>query len=80
MSAEVSMVQWVVYFRPTDFPDHVVVRAWYVMRDGALRRDDRALLFPTVDAARDWFAAYHPHLIAIERLPNDDPAIVEVYL
>jgi hypothetical protein len=73
------MEMYVVYERPKDYPQHFVLRKWYI---GAVEGE------PLPDA--EWFvladtlAAIRTHIplgfIRLERDPNDEPQIVESWI
>ena len=67
---------WVVYERPTDHPDHFVVRRWEVDNWRSTATADFSLA-DDLDGAR---AKVPPGLACIARHPSDEPQIVEVWL
>lgn len=69
----------VVYDRPNDFPERVVVRL-FVITSGTVRdaiRPDRCWTFRDLECAR---ASRPPKLATLRRCPEDDEKIVEVWL
>jgi len=70
---------WVVYAHPTDFPQHVVVREfWVVLPEGDVRPAPVAALYDTVeDAMHDYDGR---GLTWLRRYPEDDPAIFGVWV
>lgn len=69
----------VVFDRPSDYPDHVVLRRTDVTMHGVLTRRSAAL-FDSLDEARAWIAATYPQLTLVPRSPYDHEAIVESWL
>jgi len=79
MAADAIMVLYIVYSHPLDFPDSFVVRRWRVVRGNTEPIADEAPLVvaPTIEYARSAIPhGFHP----VPRLPDDDPAILEVWL
>jgi hypothetical protein len=82
---EDELVQVVMYDRPRDFPDGVVLRAWYVSLSSSsppearLRKSADVCCFPSKDAARHFVDRYLPELAFIARDPNDDPCIAGMW-
>jgi hypothetical protein len=72
------MELFVIYDHPKDFPRHWVVRRWRVTGRGSLEAQLRpTALTETLTKAR----RHIPEgLIRIQRHPQDDPAIAEVYV
>jgi hypothetical protein len=76
--AEALLSLWVVYDRPRDFPDHVVVRQQFAMRSGAVAVAPFCTLYRSIDEAR---ADLEPKgLCCLMRHPDDDPTIVETWI
>lgn len=69
-----SLPMWVIYDRPRDYPDHVVVRKWLVREQA---EPTPCTLHDSIEAAR---AALPPGLVCLPRDPHDDPFIVETWL
>jgi hypothetical protein len=68
-----------VYERPRDYPDKFVVRRWWIGKDPGrpIPDPDWFYLADTLDEVR----AHVPrHCVRLERDPNDDPKIVEVWI
>lgn len=65
-----------IYHHPADYPRDFVVREWVCSR-GESSPQHLAILAPTLEAAR---AALPPGLHRLERHPNDDPTITEVWI
>lgn len=66
---------WVVFARPGDFPNHVVVREQRV-GPGGIAHAPIACLYTSLEEARVDRRGY----TWLDRDPNDDPAIVGVWL
>ncbi len=66
---------WTVYKHPEDYPEHYVVRQWTVRADGMAA--GAALLADTLEQARELVP---PHSYRLDRHPDDEPCIVEVWL
>jgi len=71
---------WVVYERPTDFPDHFVVRRFAIAANEVVAGagPDDMMLFDTLDAARKRMSEMQ--LSCLRRHPSDEPQIVEMWL
>lgn len=67
----------VIYDHPIDFPEHFVVRVWVIPPLGGEMPSRGYVLASTIEEAR---AAIPAGLFCMPRLPDDDPAIVEVWL
>lgn len=67
---------WVVYNRPRDYPDRIVVRRW-VVGPGMMAPTPDVTLYDSVEAAR---AAMPPDRVRLSRFFEDDPRIAEVWL
>jgi hypothetical protein len=69
---------YTVYRNPRDYPGRFVVRRWRVRAGGALETERTTWAVEhTLEAAR---ATIPPNLYRMERHPDDDPVIVEVWL
>ena len=66
---------WVIYDRPLDHPEHIVVRAQYALPNGTVVADRHALLFTRVEDARKHLESNG--LYCLGRQPDDQPQIVE---
>jgi hypothetical protein len=75
--AEVLLPMWVVYDHPTDFPHEFVARCHNVDAKGSYPTD-QVLTSMSLDLLRDELAARG--LTPLNRMPGDDPKIVEVWL
>lgn len=75
----------VIYRRPLDYPDHYVVRAQWVCRDGRVEPEPHAWLYPikgdgeaALEAARA--DCRSKGLTRLGREVDDDPVIVESWI
>lgn len=68
--------QYVIYDHPRDHPDHFVVRAWDIKPGGPTLREARGLFYE-LDRARAYCAQFGH--VRLERMPDDDPKIIEVW-
>lgn len=68
---------WVVYERPTDYPNECIARRWEIV-DGAEQPTDSVIIADSLDAIRR--VLWEWDLCCLERMPKDDPKIVEVWL
>lgn len=78
MSADDELALYTVYNNPKDYPGCFVARRSVVLRSGLLRVDRIPhAVCSTLEEVR---AALPPGLDRLERAPNDDPVIVEVWM
>jgi hypothetical protein len=68
---------FVIYERPSDFPESYVVRRHVVEGAGSRACTEPLCIVPTLEAAR---AAIPRGVLNIGRLPEDEPEIVEVWI
>ena len=68
--------QWVIYDHPRDFPNSFVMRRWDVMANQMIATDEMEL----ADTLSEIRKKLPKGLFCIERYPDDDPCIVEVWL
>lgn len=68
---------WTMFDRPTDFPDHYVVRLTVVTREGP-QLTNVTLYSDDIEELRD--VMRQQGLTCLTRFPEDDPKIVEVWL
>lgn len=68
---------YTVYTSPNDYPDKIVVRSFRI-GPGVVKACEEASVFDTLEQARTELAALG--LYRIDRQPDDDPAITEVWL
>lgn len=76
MEPVVALYQWTIYHGTSDYPPWAwVVRAWTIL-PGALIPSPEASVALSLEEAR----AYVPRqCVRLERMPGDDPTIVEVW-
>ena len=67
---------WVIYERPKDYPQGFVARRWLIAA-GEPRPTSVAFVADTLEGAR---AQLPPGLFRMDRQPDDEPQIVEVWL
>jgi hypothetical protein len=67
---------WTVYDRPTDYPNHFVLRCWHVI-GGTPMPNPHCYLADTLEGIR---MLVPPGLNRMERRPEDDEKIVENWL
>lgn len=83
MPAEASEY-FAIYNNAADFPGEFVVRSWLVHGFGAqaTTRPKRTLEVrgKTLDLVRRELLKHRPGLVRLERFPQDDPTIVEVWI
>lgn len=72
--------QWVIYDHPRDHPGAFVVRCWRIFRGGQIAPTPEVWLRPTLDQAREVIAANYPDGHRLDRDPQDDPVITEVWI
>lgn len=72
-----GLVTWTIYDHPADFPNHVVVRPWEVVGGGHVEPGPQWLC-KDLDEARELLAPLG--LYRLDRQPNDDPTIIEVWV
>jgi len=70
---------WAIYDHPNDFPNHFVARRW-ICRPPYGEETPDCVLADTLDALRAALLLKNPGLYRLPRQPDDDPAIVEVWL
>jgi hypothetical protein len=68
---------YVVYHNPLDFPGQYVIRKQTAGPGGRITIAAEPLAFGTLDQVR---AALPAGLVRLERAPEDDPCIVEVWI
>lgn len=69
-----ELVQYVIYERPSDHPEGYVVRQWRITRHGA--QPEGYIVADSLQAARDRVPLGK---VCLDRQPDDDPCIVEVW-
>lgn len=70
--------QYVVYDHPRDDPDHIVVRRWEIGPGMITAKESTPV--ETLDEARAYIQSEAPGTVMLYRSPEDDPAIMEVWL
>lgn len=68
---------WVIYDRPTDFPQSFVARLWQ-LQNGQMVPRDQVQTHPKLEVLRNEFRKQG--LTCIPRFTSDDPKIIEVWL
>ncbi|TAL42613.1 MAG: hypothetical protein EPN91_07915 [Salinibacterium sp.] len=71
------MIQVVIYNRPSDYPDGYLVKTYIVERGNIAPGKILGHSLPSLEAARELVP---DGMWRIERLPGDDPVIVEVWV
>jgi hypothetical protein len=72
------LVMWTVYDHPKDHPDVFVARAWLVTGAPEPVATGSLIISATLAGVRQQLA--RDGLVCLARRPEDDPAIVEVWL
>ncbi len=72
MKDEGKLPMWVVYEKPSDFPDKFVLRKWL--------NDEPTEEIQTADTLEDIRKKVPEGLVRLSRDLKDDPVIVEVWL
>lgn len=72
-----DLVMYTIYDHPKDHPEHFVVRAWIVRRDGNHYASSEARLADTLEEARRVVPA---DKVMTPRRPDDDPVIIETWI
>lgn len=72
-----TMDMWVVYDRPSDYPDYILARRWKISANGPTATQE-IITFDTLGACRDAFqgAGY----VRLGRSAIDDETIIETWL
>lgn len=73
---EGALAVWVIYDHPSDHPDSFVLRPQFTAR-GGVQVSPLAWTADSIEALR---AALPPGLVRMNRHPDDDPVIVEVWM
>lgn len=73
------MTQYVVYFNPTDYPMKYVLRRWFIVAKGDPLPNEQPDM---VEDSYDPIEAYLSRLglVALNRMPEDDPCIKEIWI
>lgn len=72
------MRMWTVYDHPLDYPDHFVARLWEVTPAGSTATAS-IITATDIEKLRDTLE-FEMGLAMLLRDPNDDPAILEIWL
>jgi hypothetical protein len=70
----------VVYDHPTDLPDYFVARWQAVFKDGEIRTESKGYCFKDLGVLRAWIMQEYPGLVRLDRMPCDQPQIVETWI
>ena len=76
-NAPASLSVWVVYERPTDYPEHYIARRWSVAGGKDVPTGD-TIVCERLDCLRN--ALERRGLLKFPRFPVDDPVILETWL
>lgn len=71
------MIQFVIYCHPSDYPDKFVVRRW-VIGEKPVPDKEPHIVCDSLEKARE--SIPNSHRACIQRMTDDDPVIVEVWL
>lgn len=71
------MTQWVIYKHPKDHPEHYVLRATYISDAHNLTQDPMAWKHSKIEVLRKLVP---PGYVRMDRHPDDDPVIAEVWI
>lgn len=69
---------WTIYQRPKEFPDGYVARKWVVEASSELKLTVEVIPARRLSDLRDALAGMG--LTRLDRMPEDDPSIVEVWI
>lgn len=69
---------YVVYNHPSDYPDHLVVRRWEITKSGPVPEKDIFLKAGSLEELST--ELYTLGLVRTKRAPDDDPAILEIWI
>lgn len=72
-----KLTVWTIYDHPADYREGFVLRAHFVMDDGAVQADTAAWYADQVDKLR---IMVPPDRVRMTRHPDDDPAILETWI
>lgn len=76
--APIVLTLWVIYDRPKDYPNSFVLRRQYVDRNNLIWADRNPVAIgDALEAIRTLIPV---ELHNMNRMPNDDPAIAEVWI
>jgi hypothetical protein len=74
--SSIEIVQYVIYDHPSDYPQHFVLRCWYITDSGP-RPDSNVILGRSVEDLQELIP---PDYTRLNRFEDDDPAILEVWI
>lgn len=69
---------WVVYERPSDYPDGFIARLWRASSGGVVPSRHEVHTGATLEEVREKLKPYGLHRVS--RDPRDEPQIVEMWL
>jgi len=69
-----------VYYRLRDYPDSYVVRGFEITADGPVPDPAPLVVVAELTEARRAILSAAPGSVRVERYPDDDPMLVEVWL
>jgi hypothetical protein len=73
-----QLPMWVVYDHPLDYPDGFIARLWMSLPKP--QPTTETLTAPTLEGLRNKIRKRAPWTTLLMRSPEDDPAIIEVWL
>jgi len=76
LKPEAALTMFTIYRNPKDFPPGYAIRRWLVTDQGPVAEEGRGGIW-SLDEVRSMIP---PGLHRMERQPEDDPCIVEVWL
>lgn len=71
------MIQYVIYDHPLDYPDHWVLRPWFLFPDGTVKPALGCILGDTLESVRYWVPR---HCYNLGNTYEEDPKIYEVWI
>lgn len=71
------MTQWVIYEKPSDYPDGYVLRAAFIMKGNQVMIDNVAWYAADPDELR---AIMPTGFVRLARMEQDDPVILETWI
>jgi hypothetical protein len=74
-----SLVMWTVYKHPNDYPGEYVARKFVIAED-FYQRSKESISSRSLRDVRNVLRSLYPGLIQLNRAPDDEPHIVEVWL
>jgi hypothetical protein len=76
----VFMEQWAVYNHPLDHPHHWVARKWIIPKAGEPYASKVCFIAGTLEEVRAHIMKEMPGAVKLDRFPQDDWSIHEVWL